>query len=186
MNSVLKHAGNCNNLLTYQIGIVIYDLTIEFINRYIGSKDRTYDQMKQAARSGKQNIEEGNEAATTSKETQIKLTNVAKASFRELLRDYEDYLRNNNRPIWDNNHPRFIKLRNYARSREIHTNYHLLLPKLNDEELANLAITLLHIEDYLLMKQIDGQIARFLKEGGVRETLTHARLQERAKGARRN
>ena len=53
--------------------------------------------MLQAARSGKQNIAESNRAATTSTETEIKLTNVAKASLEELLIDYQDYLRTRNK-----------------------------------------------------------------------------------------
>ena len=49
--------------------------------------------MVQAARSGVQNISEGSVAAATSKRTELKLTNVARASLEELRLDYEDYLR---------------------------------------------------------------------------------------------
>ena len=73
--------------------VMIYDITFYFCQKYLQKGDRTVDQMVQAARSGKQNIAEGNQAAATSSETEIKLTNVAKASLEELLDDYEDYLR---------------------------------------------------------------------------------------------
>ena len=63
--------------------------------KFLDRTDRTIDQMIQAARSGRQNIAEGSAAATTSRETELKLTNVAKASLQELLLDYEDYLRQN-------------------------------------------------------------------------------------------
>ena len=89
----LSHHGHYRNLRVYQVTEIIYDITFYFTQHYLQKGDRTIDQMVQAARSGKQNIAEGNQAAATSGETEIKLTNVAKASLEELLDDYEDYLR---------------------------------------------------------------------------------------------
>lgn len=91
--SFLQNKGGYRQLAFYNVAEIIYDITYYFANRYIDYRDRTVDQMIQAARSGKQNIAEGSEASTTSSETEIKLTNVAKASLEELLLDYEDYLR---------------------------------------------------------------------------------------------
>src|SRR5512136_3211316 len=93
--------GNYRELLSYQKAEVIYDITYRFCEKFLKKGDRTIDQMVQAARSGKQNIIEGSKAATTSKETEIKLTNVARASLEELLEDYRDYLRVREHRIWD-------------------------------------------------------------------------------------
>ena len=132
--------------------------------------------MVQAARSGKQNIAEGSEAATTSRETEIKLTNVAKASLEELLVDYEDYLRQHGLEQWKQGHPRYEVMREYARSEKIDTEYAILMGRLGDEELANLCITLINQATYMLRKLIEKQQQHFLEEGGVREQMTKARL----------
>ena len=124
--------------------------------------------MLQSARSGKQNIAEGSEAATTSIETEIKLTNVAKASLEELLIDYEDYLRVRNKVQWKVGHPRYEKVRAFACSKEISSKYSTLLPKY-DESLANLCITLIHQASYLLRRLIEKQQEMFLQKGGIRE-----------------
>ena len=81
----LPQHGHYRNLRVYKVAEIIYDITYYFTSQYLGKGDRTIDQMIQAARSGKQNIAEGNQAAATSSETEIKLTNVAKASLEELL-----------------------------------------------------------------------------------------------------
>ena len=86
-----KHGGY-RRLITYRLGMLIYDATVAFCARYIDRRDRTHDQMVQAARSGVANIVEGSEAAATSKKTELKLTNVAKASQEELLFDYQAFL----------------------------------------------------------------------------------------------
>src|SRR2546426_2598648 len=93
--------GNYRELLSYQKAEVVYDITYRFCQRFLSKGDRTIDQMIQAARSGKQNIAEGSKAAATSKETEIKLTNVARASLEELLIDYRDFLRVRDLPLWD-------------------------------------------------------------------------------------
>ncbi len=88
-------------LLSFQKAEAVYDITFRFAHKYLGRGDRTVDQMIQSARSGKQNILEGSKAATTSKETEIKLTNVGRASLEELLADYRDYLRVRDLRIWE-------------------------------------------------------------------------------------
>lgn len=92
--------GNYQELLSYQKAEVVYDLTFRFCERFLKKGDRTIDQMVQAARSGKQNIVEGSKASGTSKEMEIKLTNVARASLEELLVDYQDFLRVRDLALW--------------------------------------------------------------------------------------
>src|SRR5262245_19925185 len=93
--------GHYQELLSYQKAEVVYDLTYRFCERFRKRGDRTIDQMVQAARSGKQNIVEGSKASGTSKEVEIKLTNVARASLEELLMDYQDFLRVRDLCIWE-------------------------------------------------------------------------------------
>ncbi len=89
---VLPPRGDYQTLLSFQKAEVVYDIIFRFAHKYLSKGDRTIDQMIQSARSGKQNILEGSKAGTTSKETEIKLTNVGRASLEELLADYRDYL----------------------------------------------------------------------------------------------
>jgi four helix bundle protein len=93
--------GNYKELLSYRKAEVIYDITFRFCERCLRRGDRTIDQMVQAARSGKQNIVEGCAASGTSKEMEIKLLGVARASLEELLNDYRDFLRVRDLPLWD-------------------------------------------------------------------------------------
>src|SRR5882762_9592736 len=99
--SFLPPHGNYAELLSFQKAEVIYDVTFRFAHKFLSKGDRTIDQMIQSARSGKKNILEGSKAALTSKETEIKLTNVGRASLEELLDDYKDYLRARDLKIWD-------------------------------------------------------------------------------------
>jgi len=100
-NSLIKPHGGYRDLKSYQNTVIIYDATTEFCERYVNRFSRTVDQMVQAARSGKQNITEGNQASGTSKKTEIKLVGVARASLEELLEDYQDFLRQNGHAIWE-------------------------------------------------------------------------------------
>ena len=93
--------GGYHNLLSYRKAEIVYDATVFFCERYIDRFSRTRDQMVQAARSGKQNIVEGSMASGTSKEMEIKLTNVARASLEELLEDYRDFLRTGGLRLWE-------------------------------------------------------------------------------------
>ena len=100
---LLSPRGDYRTLLSFQKAEVIYDITFRFAHKFLSRTDRTIDQMIQSARSGKKNILEGSKAALTSTETEIKLTNVARASLEELLDDYSDYLRARDLPVWDKN-----------------------------------------------------------------------------------
>ena len=103
--------GGYRNLLSYQKAEIVYDATVYFCDHFIDKRSRTHDQMVQAARSGKQNIVEGSMAAATSKETEIKLTNVARASLEELLVDYRDFLRTRGLEEWPAEHAYALRLR---------------------------------------------------------------------------
>ena len=104
---------NYKDLLFFRKSVALYDVTFAFCERYLTKGDRTIDQMVQAARSGKQNIIEGSEAAPTSSETEIKLLNVARASLKELQADYEDYLRARKMAMWDEKHARYEGLKQF-------------------------------------------------------------------------
>src|SRR5947199_6195010 len=95
--------GGYKNLLSYRKAEIVYDATVKFCDRFIDKKSRTHDQMVQAARSGNKNIAEGSQASGTSKEAEIKLVNVARASLEELLEDYRDFLRVRKQKLWDKN-----------------------------------------------------------------------------------
>src|SRR5579884_2160275 len=101
---ISKHGGY-RKLKSFQIAQLIYDVTTRFCDRYIEKRSRTHDQMVQAARSGVQNIAEGSQASATSKKTEIKLTQVARASLEELKLDYEDFLRQRGLPQWGRDEP---------------------------------------------------------------------------------
>src|SRR5437867_12490929 len=99
---IIPPRGDYKTLLSFQKAEVIFDITFRFAHTFLEKSDRTIDQMIQAARSGKKNLLEGSKAGTTSKETEIKLTNVARASLQEQLVDYRDYFRFRDHPVWDN------------------------------------------------------------------------------------
>ena len=113
--SFLPQQGAYKQLIVFRLATCIYALTYAFAHRYFSRGDRTIDQMVQAARSGKQNIAEGSVAATTSREMELKLTNVAKASMHELLLDYEDYLMTHNLQQWSLDDPRIGQTRAFCR-----------------------------------------------------------------------
>lgn len=154
-------------------------ITEIFVARFLASNSRTVDQMQQAARSCKQNIVEGSQAATTSKETEIKLTNVARASLGELEDDYRDYLNFRQLSLWDKNHPRTQRLREYLRSPNFESQYRELCSRMPAEEYCNMAITLIKQTQFMLDRLMATQQNRFLAEGGIREAMTRARLQSR-------
>lgn len=102
------------DLKSYQQAVIIHDFTVEFCKRYIDKFSRTRDQMEQAARSGKQNIVEGCSVSKTSPPTELKLIGVARGSLKELLEDYQDFLRQRKLEIWEVNDPRTIAIRKLA------------------------------------------------------------------------
>ena len=175
----LSQKGNYRNLIAFQKAECIYDITYYFAHHYLAQGDRTIDQMIQAARSGKQNIAEGAAASTTSAETEIKLMNVARASLQELLIDFEDYLRVRNLCKWDMDDERSKQTRIVCSKHNDTAFYTEAIKTRSDETIANIAITLIHQTDVFLRKLINRLQDDFLKDGGIREQMTHARLDYR-------
>lgn len=137
--------------------------------------DRTVDQMKQAARSGKQNIVEGIEAGITSQETELKLLNVARASLEELREDYLDYLKSRHLMLWTPAHPRFRKMLDFCQVHNIVTDYEPYFEVWSDEEFCNTALTLCHMTDTLMCRFMSYLEERFVREGGFKERMYAAR-----------
>lgn len=175
----LQQKGNYKNLIVYQKAECIYDITYFFARKFLKAGDRTIDQMIQAARSGKQNIAEGAAASTTSAETEIKLMNVARASLQELLLDYTDYLRVRELCQWDINDSRSIKTREVCSKHNDSHFYTEAIKIRSDETVANIAITLIYQTDVFLRKLIERLQDDFIKNGGIREQMTKARLDYR-------
>ena len=173
--------GDVKTLLTFRKAQIIYDLTFYFAHTFLSKGDRTIDQMIQAARSGKQNIAEGSAAGVTSMETAIKLLNVAKASFLELLLDYEDFLRVRNFRQWEINSEEVKFLRKKSSDSSVPDQWFVELGKSRPADtIANMVICFLHQEDFLLQSQLFAWEKRFLAEGGFREKMYSARLKSRA------
>jgi four helix bundle suffix protein len=178
--------GGYQNLLSFQKARIVYDGTVRFCARFLKKSDRTYDQMVQAARSGKQNILEGSQASGTSKETEIKLTNVARASLEELLEDYRDFLRVRSLEEWSREHRYTRRLRELNRQPD--ATYDTFKKGIENPDpaiAANVMIGLTKLTNYLLDKQLSQLEEAFVKEGGLRERMTRARLAERAKHSQR-
>jgi four helix bundle suffix protein len=174
--------GGYRNLITYQKAEIIYDGTIYFTKRFFNKYDRTIDQMVQAARSGKQNIAEASMASATSKETEIKLTNVARASLEELLIDFEDFLRTNKLKIWEKDHRLVTRFREINRTpNATYVTYQKAIENSEPEICANSMICLIKIVTYLLRQQLKTLETAFINEGGLRERMTKARIDKRNK-----
>ncbi len=175
--------GGYRKLLSYQRAEIVYDATVHFCARYFDKRDRTVDQMVQAARSGKQNIIEGSMASATSKESEIKLTNVARASLEELLADYRDFLRIRGLEEWAKDHPYARRLGELIRTpNATYDTFRKGLEHQDPAIAANVIIGLIKVASTLLDKQLRQLEKAFVEEGGLRERMTAARLKE---GARR-
>jgi len=170
--------GGYRKLRSFQSAQMVYDSTVVFCDRFVDKRSRTHDQMVQAARSGVQNIAEGSMASATSKKTELKLTNVARASLEELLLDYEDFLRQRGLRLWDKNSPEALAVRRKYQSDS---------SELSDrsdpygvrtataETAANTLICLINQASYLLGRQLEKQEQVFLSEGGFTERLYQKR-----------
>jgi four helix bundle suffix protein len=177
---VLPPRGDYQTLLSFQKAEVIYDITFRFAHRYLSKGDRTVDQMIQSARSGKQNILEGSKAAQTSKEMEIKLTNVARASLEELLADYRDFLRVRDHVLWEKDSKEAGFVRRLGRKTpQTYELYREFVETRPPEIIANIAICLLHQTNYLLDRQLRTLEKEFVEQGGLRERMTRVRLQHR-------
>ena len=203
--SLIPPHGGYKKLLTYKLGNLIYDATVAFCARYLDRKDRTYDQMVQAARSGVANIIEGSEASATSKKTELKLTNVAKASHEELLADYQAFLRQHNLVEWasDSAQVQLIRQSRPGNLEELRQLMAVLVSDKSDKSdksdpssrcsaeasksdiklavACNTMITLINQETYLLARQISTLAAAFENEGGFTERLYRVRSAKRQK-----
>ena len=172
--------GGYQQLLSYQRSVVVYDATVKFCADYFRKFDRTIDQMVQAARSGKQNIIEGSMASGTSKETELKLTNVARASLEELLEDYRDFMRGRGIEEWDKTHRYARRLAELCRLPG--ADYGTFKAAVEHEDpaiRANAIAGLVKVTNYLLDQQIRKLEQDFMKEGGLRERMYRARIEVR-------
>ena len=180
--SVLRKPVVYTELRFYQRSDVLYQLTQLFCSQYLPKYgDRTVDQMVQSARSIKQNIAEGSSDGQTSTETELKLLGTARGSNKELLEDYQDYLKRKGFSEWfDSNKERFDKLHQFCSRHSLYEDYQPLMQKMNDEELANMAICLCHQVDKAMTSYIERKDREFTTEGGIRERMTAARLEQRS------
>ena len=153
-----------------------YVLTFHFVKRFLPAKgDRTVDQMLQAARSGKQNIIEGLADGITSTEMQLKLLNIARSSLKELRADYEDYLQTRHLTVWNTQHPRYDEMLQFCRNQNLVADYEPFFSKWNDEELCNIALTLLHMTDRMMKTYLTALDKQFVMQGGIKERMYAAR-----------
>jgi len=172
--------GNYEELLSYQKAEIVFDVTYEFSKRFLRETDRTIDQMIQAARSGKQNIVEGSKASGTSKRTELKLTDVARTSLEELLRDYHDFLRTRKLRVWDKESREALCVRRLGtRPGVSYEEFRTFCEDRSAEVVANIALCLINQTNYLLDQQIRRLEQDFLKDSGLRQRKTRARKQRR-------
>ena len=197
-----KHGGY-RKLKSFVVAQLVYDVTVRFCDRYVARSGRMRDQMVQAARSGVQNIAEGSLASGTSKKTELKLTNVARASLEELRLDYEDYLRQRGLRCWDRNDPRRVDLvaRRFTKVEEVaawvqdvHGAGRSARSAMSAESAssafstrpeiaANAALALIAVATALLDRQLAAQATAFEKEGGFTERLHRVRTARRGGAA---
>lgn len=173
---VLRKQTNWENLYFYQKANVLYQLTFAFTKRFLKRGDRTIDQMVQAARSGKQNIVEGSADGVTSMEMELKLLNTARGSLKELKEDYEDYLASRHLTRWNAGTSRYDGMLKFCRSHNKIEDYQDYFDKWSDEEMANVALTLCHMVDKMMITYEKQKENEFVTEGGIKERMTAARL----------
>lgn len=180
MDKLIPKHGGYRELKTFQLARLIYDITVRFCDKFVDKRSRTHDQMVQAARSGVQNIAEGSQASGTSKKTELKLTNVARASLEELRLDYEDYLRQRGLSLWDYKDPRRQEI---IRQRFSTADQFALWVKGQKGDVSEIAangiLVLLDVTCLLLNRQIAAQAEAFQEEGGFTERLYRARTAHR-------
>jgi restriction system protein len=175
LQRLLPKHGGYRKLRSFQTAQLAYDATVIFCDRFIEKRSRTRDQMVQAARSGVQNIAEGSVASGTSKKTELKLTNVARASLEELLLDYEDFLRQQRLRMWPKDSSEALAIR---RSFQTETGYETQMHAFRTasaETFANSLLCLINQASYLLGRQIETLDREFLQNGGFTERLYNSR-----------
>mgnify|MGYP001558515181 CR=1 FL=1 len=170
------------DLLVYRLAVTIFDLTNLFCHHWIDKRSRTFDQMVQASRSGKQNIAEASKEISSS--SQILLNSTSRASYTELGEDFEDFLRQRNLPVWPKDDPRVLKIRAFRESVSQPTNLANLANWTNlsfeePENFANLMLCLCFKQGYLMDQLLRSLEGKFIKEGGFRENLFRKRQEYR-------
>lgn len=182
MGDILPPHGHYHKLASYQKSVIVFHATTVFCARFLRRGDRTIDQMTQAARSGKQNIIEGCAASGTSKEMELKLVGVARASLEELLEDYRDHLRTHNLALWDKNDERTLNIRKLAKLKnESYEHYKPTIEQGDAETVCNTLICLTNQATYLLNRQIASLEKAFVEQGGLKERMYKARIEHRNK-----
>lgn len=175
-DAVLAKQINWEELYFYQKSDVVYQLSFAFCNRFIHLyKDRTRDQIIQAARSCKQNIVEGLADGITSTEMQLKLLNVARASLKELREDFEDYLKSRHLQFYTAGEERYELMLNFCRFHNKLSEYEPFFMKWSDEQMCNYGLTLCHMIDKMMMSFLKKLEHEFITEGGIRERMHKAR-----------
>ena len=180
-DSLIPSGDDPKKLISYQKADTVFQITYYFATHYIARGDRTTDQMIQAARSGKQNIIEGCAAASTSTKTELHLLNVAKASLKEVLADYEDYLNTRGFVKWKKGSIEYDKMRELGAKHNDASYFMDLIQTRPPQTIANMAIILLNQADYLLHRQIQRRAKDFLENGGFQERMYRLRSQSRNK-----
>lgn len=178
-DSFIPSHGGYQDLKAFQKARIVYDGTVCFCSRFLDKRDRTVDQMVQAARSGKQNILEGSQASGTSKEMELKLVNVARASLEELLEDYRDYLRVRSLKPWAKDAKEALFVRKLGAQNRSYESYRTYIETRPAEVVANILICLIHQTNFLLDQLLRQLEQAFVAEGGLRERMTRARLRNR-------
>lgn len=174
--SVLNTERNVKTLYFYQKSDIVYQLTFSFCDRFIHPyKDRTRDQMIQAARSCKQNIVEGLSDGVSSTEMQLNLLNVARSSLKELREEYEDYLKSRKLLTYDANHPQYDAMLTYCRKHNKLEDYMPSFTTWSDEQMCNYALTLCHIVDKMMCSYLERLDREFVTQGGIKERMYRAR-----------
>lgn len=178
-NQFLKISGDYTDWNVYKKSMIISDVTEMFINRALPRGSRTIDQMRQAARSCKQNIVEGVSDSTVSVEICLKLIGVARGSVRELREDYGDYLRQNDLEIWGANDARTIATRTYCIKNDDPRDFTAKCRERSNETVANIMLTQIHQMDSLLAGLLKKIETDFIESGGIKEAMTRARRNKR-------
>ena len=197
-SSPLLPHGGYEKLRSYKVAEAVYDATVVFCDRFIDKRSRTHDQMVQAARSGVRNISEGSGAAATSRKSEMKLTNVARASLSdELAKDYKSFLIQRGLRVWHKDSPEALAMRERlkhdvapdlppAPEGKVRltglAGLSQFVAKAEPELAANAMLCAVNQAAYLLRRQIESQSRDFVEHGGFTERLYASRVKARDAG----
>ena len=178
--TLLASSGDYHQLICYQKTVIVYDLTYWFCERYMERiKDRTVDQMVQAARSGKQNIVEGITDGAASKESELKLLKVAAGSLHELHEDYDDWLRTHLQPIWTKDSVEMKALWAIGKEHSDSEYFMQLARTRPPQTTANIARGMNEQAIFFLDRLIQSKVKQFVENGGLKEQIYRVRQQYR-------